>query len=201
MGLHDRDWYQKALSGREKQRKIDDTRSKFSVFSRKHLAAKTASPTKTGFIPMMIFWCAVMGLLYMLMTHYLKPKPLVVSASGDLIIPRARDGHFYASGEVNGKPVSFLVDTGASTVTVSEQFAREAGISGGVPTVFKTANGDMPGRIVSGVPVTVGPVGVSGVRVGVGFVGHEVGDALLGQSFLAKFEVLLEKDQMTLRKK
>lgn len=201
MGLQDRDWYQKALSEREKQRKIDDARAKFSMFSRKHLGAKTVSPTKTGFIPMMIFWCVVMGFLYMLMTHYLKPKPLVVSASGDVVIPRARDGHFYALGDVNGKPVNFLVDTGASMVTVSEQFARDAGMSGGVPTVFNTANGDMPGRIVSDIPVTLGPVGVSGVRVGVGFVGHEVGDALLGQSFLAKFEVLLEKDRMTLRKR
>jgi len=94
-----------------------------------------------------------------------------------------------------------MVDTGASQVTVSEQFAREAGLSGGVATVFKTANGDMPGRIVTNVPVTLGPLEVSGVRVAVGFIGHEVGDALLGQSFLAKFEVLLHKDQMTLGKR
>lgn len=84
---------------------------------------------------------------------------------------------------------------------MSEEFARQAGLSGGVATVFKTANGDMPGRIVTDVPVTLGPIGVSGVRVAVGFVGHEVGDALLGQSFLSKFEVLLQKDQMTLRKR
>ena len=142
-----------------------------------------------------------MSLLYVAMAHYLKPKPLLVSASGDLVIFRARDGHFYADGAVNGKPASFLVDTGASMVTVSEQFAREAGMSAGVSTVFKTANGDMPGRIVADVPVTLGPLDVSGVRVAVGLVGHDVGDALLGQSFLAKFEIILQKDQMTLRKR
>lgn len=156
---------------------------------------------KWGPFGIVVFWIIVMGLLYVAMTHYLKPKPLVVSASGDLIISRARDGHFYAAGAVNGKPVSFLVDTGASLVTVSEQFAREAGLSRGVPTVFRTANGDMPGRIVADVPVTLGPLDVSGVRVAVGFVGHEVGDALLGQSFLAKFEIVVQKDQMTLRKR
>lgn len=148
-----------------------------------------------------IFWMVIMGSLYAVMTQYLKPKPVTVSASGDLIIPRARDGHFYASGSVNGKPVNFLVDTGASLVTVSEQFARTAGISTGVPTVFKTANGDLPGRIVSDVPVTIGPVNVSGVRVGVGLVGQETGDALLGQSFLSKFEIVLLKEQMILRKR
>ncbi len=39
------------------------------------------------------------------------------------------------------------------------------------------------------------------VKVAVGFIGHEADDALLGQSFLAKFEVLLESDRMTLRKR
>ena len=148
-----------------------------------------------------MFWIVVMGLLYVAMTHYLKPKPVTVSASGELVIPRARDGHFYAAGSVNGKPVTFLVDTGASLVTVSEQFARVARISAGVPTVFKTANGDLSGRIVSDVPITIGPLSVSGVRIGVGLVGHEVSDALLGQSFLSKFEIVLSKEQMTLRKK
>lgn len=156
---------------------------------------------KWGPLGIVLFWLAVMSLLYIGMNHYLKPKPLIVSASGDLIIPRARDGHFYAAGTVNGKPANFLVDTGASLVTVSEKFAREAGMASGEATVFQTANGSMHGRIVSDVPVAMGPIAVSGVKVGVGFVGHDVDDALLGQSFLSKFEIVLQKDQMTLRKK
>lgn len=39
----------------------------------------------------------------------------------------------------------------------------------------------------------------SGVRVGVGLVGGNVDEALLGQSFLSRFEVLLSPEQMTLR--
>ena len=57
-----------------------------------------------------------------------------------------KDGHFYASGSINGRPVNFLVDTRATLVTVSETFAREAGLSSGIPTVFRTANGDLQGR-------------------------------------------------------
>ncbi len=89
----------------------------------------------------MAFWLVIMGLLYVAMNHYLKPKPVIVSAAGDLVIRRARDGHFYAAGSINGRPVNFLVDTGATLVTVSEKFAREAGLSSGIPTVFRTANG------------------------------------------------------------
>jgi hypothetical protein len=37
MSLDDRDWYREAQREREKQRKIDETRNKFSMFSRRHL--------------------------------------------------------------------------------------------------------------------------------------------------------------------
>jgi aspartyl protease family protein len=164
-------------------------------------AARASGSPHWGALGILVFWLLVMGALYAAMNHYLKPKPLIVSASGDLVIPRARDGHFYADGMVNGQPVSFLVDTGASLVVVSEQFARAAGLGAGVPTVFKTANGDLQGQIVSDIPISIGPVSVSGVRIGVGLVGHEMSDALLGQSFLSKFEIFLMKEQMILRKK
>ena len=58
-----------------------------------------------------------------------------------------------------------MIDTGASFVTVSESFAREAGILNGELAVFQTANGQMQGRIVSAIPVTMGPIGVSSAKV------------------------------------
>ena len=195
MGVEDRDWWREA----QKERARKESGIGVSRPGKSKSSSRLSKGLKWGPFGIVVFWMVIMGLLYVAMNHYLKPKPLVVTASGDLVIPRARDGHFYAAGAVNGKLVNFMVDTGASQVTVSEQFAREAGLSGGVATVFKTANGDMHGRIVTDVPVTLGPLEVSGVRVAVGFIGHEVGDALLGQSFLSKFEVLLQKDQMTLR--
>src|SRR5450830_1584763 len=197
MGQEDRDWWREA----QKERARKENRS--NIRSPEKMRAPAALPTslKWGPLAIMVFWIAVMGLLYAVMTQYLKPKPVLVSASGSLVIPRARDGHFYASGTVNGKPVNFLVDTGASLVTVSEQFARSAGFSAGVPTTFQTANGALPGRIVSDIPITLGPMNVSGMKVGVGLAGAEVGDALLGQSFLSKFEIVLSRDPMTLRQR
>src|SRR5665647_197602 len=197
MGVEDRDWWREA----QKERARKENGIGVSRPGKSKSSSGLSKGLRWGPLGIVMFWIVIMGLLYVAMNHYLKPRPLVVSASGDLVIPSARDGHFYAAGAVNGKPVLFLVDTGASLVTVSEQFAREAGLSRGVPTVFNTANGDLPGRIVTDVPVTLGPLNVSGVRVAVGLVGHEVGDALLGQSFLAKFEIVLQKDHMTLRKK
>lgn len=183
MSMQDRDWYRDAQKERAKG-EVSSSRRK-----------------KSQSVLIFVFWLGVIGLLYTGMTLYLKPKSVVISANGDLVIPRARDGHFYAAGLVNGKPVNFMVDTGASLVTVSEKFAKSAGLAGGTPTNFKTANGDLPGRIVAGVPVALGPVSVSSVRVGVGLVGANTGDALLGQSFLSRFEVLMSGEQMVLRPK
>jgi len=154
---------------------------------------------KWGLLATVVFWAVVMGVVYALMAHYLKPKPVTITASGDLEIPKSRDGHFYAAGTVNGQAVVFMVDTGASLVTVSEPFARSAGVATGLPTVFHTANGDLQGRTVADVPVTLGPIKVSGVRLGVGLVGGDVNDALLGQSFLSKFDVVVSKDKLVLR--
>ena len=199
MGMQDRDWYNDQQREREKQRQLDATRAKSAGFSAQHLNAKATSPLKSGFVPMLVFWCVVMGLLYLLMTHYLKPTQTQVLANGDLVIERARDGHFYAMGTVNGRAAKFMVDTGASVVSVSEEFARQAGIVGGTPTTFHTANGPRAGRLVQGVTVGVGPVSVSNVRVGVGLVGGDDSDALLGQSFLSQFDIRINNKQMVLR--
>jgi len=156
-------------------------------------------PRQLGLIPLLLFWFAVMGLLYGLMTHYLKPKQSQVLANGDLIIPRAADGHFYTPGSINGFAVMFLVDTGASLVSVSEPFAQAAAMEGGVPTTFQTANGARPGRVVDGVEVAVGPMRVTNVKVGVGLSLGDDAQALLGQSFLSKFDITLRQNQMVLR--
>jgi aspartyl protease family protein len=199
MGMQDRDWYRDQQRERDKQRKIDETRAKFSVFSRQHLGGKVTSPSQTGLIPMMIFWCLVMGLLYLGMTHYLKPKQVKVLANGDVVIDRSQDGHFYTTGTINGREAKFMVDTGASLVSVSDAFAQKALIHGGVPTTFKTANGERPGRIVDGVGVSIGPVSLTNIKVGVGLSGSDENDALLGQSFLSQFDITMTKNQMVLR--
>jgi len=163
-------------------------------------ATLPASP-KWGPLGIVAFWLVMMGALYVLMNQYLKPKPVTVTASGALVIAKSRDGHFYADGSVGGSPVRFLVDTGASMVVVSAELAQRAGLKGGVPTVFKTANGGLAGRILRDVPVTVGPVKVSGIRVGVGLVGGKADEALLGQSFLNQFDLTVSGSKMTLQPK
>jgi aspartyl protease family protein len=147
----------------------------------------------------LLAWLALGGFLYGLYSLYLAPKPALVTAEGELVIPRHRDGHFYVQGLVNGRPILFMVDTGASMVTVSEAFARTAGLPRGYPTTFRTANGNVSGRFVRDVEVTVGDFTVASAAVGVGLVGMEAERGLLGQSFLSKFEMRVSGKQLVLR--
>lgn len=144
-------------------------------------------------------WLVVTGLGYLAAERYLAAPQPTVTANGDLRIARARNGHFYVPGTVNGQPVEFLVDTGASSVVVSEAFARRAGLEGGVAATFRTANGLLSGRIVRNVPVSAGPISLSGTTVGVGLVGGAE-HALLGQSFLSRLDVTISGGEMVIRK-
>ena len=186
MSLEDRDWFQEAQ--RKRQAAV---RSESSLRSRwmRSLAGLLA------------FWLALMAGLYFLMHHIRQPRQSEVTAEGALVIPRHPDGHFHIAGTINGEPVMFLVDTGASLIAVTDGLARRANLSEGERATFQTANGPREGRITRADSVMLrGGLGVSHLRVGTGFSGMgDDEDALLGQNFLRHFDVEIGRSQLVLR--
>lgn len=158
-----------------------------------------ASAMRWGTLSILAFWLVVMAGLYLVMEQVRQPRAAVQAADGTLVIPRGSDGHFRVAGSVNGQPVVFMVDTGASLVVVTDALAQRAGLEGGQATQFQTANGVRRGRVVKAQSVAVRSFAVSGLSVGVGYTGDSVEDALLGQNFLQHFEVQLLRDRMVLR--
>lgn len=156
--------------------------------------------TRFGHIYILLFWAVVMGVVWVAMERFMEPKRAVVTAQGELVIPHHRDGRFYVEGTVNGKPLRFMVDTGATGVVVTEAFAQGAGLPRGEPATFNTANGALAGRTVRGMAVTAGPFSVSPTSVGVGLVGGKSDVGLLGQSFVSKFQMSMTREQMVLRR-
>ena len=158
-----------------------------------------ASAMRWGTLGILAFWLVVMAGLYLVMEQVRQPRAAVQAADGTLVIPRGSDGHFRVAGSVNGQPVVFMVDTGASLVVVTDALAQRAGLEGGQVTQFQTANGVRRGRVVKAQSVAVRSFAVSGLSVGVGYTGENAEDALLGQNFLQHFEVQLLRDRMVLR--
>ena len=92
-------------------------------------------------------WLLIMGGLYWFFSgwHSAEINPntanVLTQQQGDLTLLRNRDGHYVASGTINGRPVRFLLDTGATWVVVSMGMAAELGLKRGAALTLQTANG------------------------------------------------------------
>jgi aspartyl protease family protein len=160
---------------------------------------------RLGALAIAAVWLALAGVLYLVFDRVEQKrqanfKPYALS-SGDLVIPRQRDGHFHVEGEVNRQPVTFLVDTGASHVSVSQALATQTGLPSGQDIMLSTANGQRPGQLVRGVPVRAGHLVLNDASVTVGLSGLRPDQALLGQAFLKHFDVEIRRDEMVIRQR
>jgi aspartyl protease family protein len=101
----------------------------------------------------------------------------------ELRIAMANDGHFYADGQINGRDVRFLVDSGATVTTIGPQTAREAGVQPtGERTMVDTANGIAQvdrGRVER---LTIGPIERRDFAV---FIAREDATSVIGMNFLS----------------
>jgi aspartyl protease family protein len=84
--------------------------------------------------------------------------PAVVSG-GALRVTKRDDGHFWVDGKVNGREARFLVDSGATTTSISADLAAAAGLERGLRgDVVSTANGTVFMPRVTASLVEVGPI-------------------------------------------
>lgn len=108
----------------------------------------------------------------------------VVEASGEVRIPMRRDGHFWVEARLNGVPVDFLVDTGATVTTVDRDIAAAAGLRmlEGARAEVQTANGAVRVGVGRG-DLRVGPIARDDLFVQV----SDTKDVnVLGMNFLSK---------------
>lgn len=119
---------------------------------------------------------------------------------GETRLTREANGHFYAAAQVNGQPIRLVVDTGASTVALTQEDARRAGINVD-PSRFEVIGTGASGP-VRGHPISIARIAVDGREVrdldGVVLEGLEV--SLLGQTYLSRLEeVRMAGEEMILR--
>lgn len=121
-------------------------------------------------------------------TAELFPSEPEVGQGGEVIVNRRYSGEFAIAAKVNGAPVTFLFDTGASVVVLTAADARRAGVNTrgldyAVPV--NTANGDAVAAEARLDSVSIGPIVMRNVRALVARPGA-LDESLLGMSFLER---------------
>ncbi len=119
------------------------------------------------------------------------PRQSVMQDGAEVVVPMAPDGHYYLTLDLNGVPVRFVVDTGASEIVLSAADAARIGIDP-ASMVFSgrayTANGMVQTAPVRIERMALGAVVDEGVRAVVNQ--GELDESLLGMSYLRRFDRL-----------
>lgn len=131
------------------------------------------------------------------------PEPTNRAALNDLVaIPRDRHGHFRVTAEINGEPLTLLVDTGASHVVLSRKDAERLRLRparGDFTEAVETANGIVHVAPLELDSIVIGDLEVENVAAVVhgGRDGSSLSQSLLGMSFLNRIgSVRMEQDQL-----
>ena len=127
---------------------------------------------------------------------------LVNNMTVAIALPRAPDGHYYVTAEMNGTEIDFLVDTGASDIVLSRKDAARIGFDLDELAFLgsaRTANGVVPIAYSRLKTIRLGPYLDQGISVSIN--GGEMDKSLLGMSYLGRFgRIEIAQDQLILRR-
>lgn len=153
-----------------------------------------------------VAWLTVMGLLTLFFSNMQNQRenpnamPASTSAAGvnEVILRRNHQHHYIATGSINGKSVTFLVDTGATHVSVPKHIADDLGLHEGARELANTANGVVETRATSIDELVLGSVRLRDIRASIN-PGMRQDAVLLGMSALKEVEFIHRDGQLTLR--
>ena len=130
----------------------------------------------------------------------ISPQQSVIQDTGQIVLPRAFDGHFYATLRMNGQPIDFIVETGASNIVLTKEDAARIGVEMNALRFYgraMSANGEVrtaPARIAK-----VELLGVQDFGVEVWVNEGEMPRSLLGNDYLQRFEKIeISRNQLVL---
>ena len=123
------------------------------------------------------------------------------AGGNEIVLTAGSGGHFTTAGQINGKAVSFMVDTGATAIALGQADADRIGLDyKNAPRGFAgTANGRVPVNVIMLSSVRVGDVEIANVEALV--MPTAMQHILLGNSFLARFQMKRDNDVMRLTKR
>lgn len=132
----------------------------------------------------------------------LLPNRARINADGSISIRASANGHFHVEAKVNGVPVNFMIDTGASDVVLSKSDAERIGIDTDAlnySRTYNTANGVTGGAIIKLNRLQIGEFTLDDFPVSVNK--GEMDGSLLGMSALRELGGFrIDGDEMVIGK-
>ncbi|AFI85069.1 retropepsin-like aspartic protease family protein [Methylophaga nitratireducenticrescens] len=152
----------------------------------------------------LIFWLLLMGSLTLFFNGFIEQKNnpnrhLVETGAGatDVVLLRNQAGHYVAPGFINGYEVTFLLDTGATNISVPATIASKAGLKQGRQAMVTTANGVVPVYATELDTVQLGGITLQHIQAHIN--PHMSDDiVLLGMSFMKHLEMTQRDGTLTL---
>ena len=152
-------------------------------------------------------WLLVLGLLTFFFSDYLSQQQnpnqelsLIQGEDGmrEVRLQRNRAGHYIASGSINGEPVTFILDTGATHISIPGQVARRLDLEAGMAIPVDTANGQIEVYLTRLDSVNLGGIELHDIRANINpYMDMEA--ILLGMSYLKHLHFSQEGDQLIIR--
>lgn len=145
----------------------------------------------------------LLGMLWLYFSHVLETRNhpnrnLAVAPGETLVLKRGTHGHYVFPGQINGRPVRFLLDTGATLVAVPAHRAEELGLAPGARQHSVTANGIVATRATRIDTLAFGPFVLRNVPASLN-PGMADDRILLGMSVLKHLEFTQKGDTLLLR--
>ncbi len=145
----------------------------------------------------------VLGLFYLYFENSLQARThpnraLQIAPGSELVLKRSHDGHYVFPGTINGEPVTFLLDTGATLVSVPAHLGDELDLKPGARQQAITANGTVTTRATRIDALAFGPFEIRAVPASLN-PGMRDSQVLLGMSVLKHLEFTQRGDTLILR--
>ena len=154
---------------------------------------------------MMAMWVLMLALATYTINRWLQHRAnpnhqVVTSIDGgkrSITLQRGRGGHYLLTGFINGAEALFLVDTGATNISVPVEIAQRAGLTKGAPITISTANGYSTAYRTSIDSLMMGELEFRNARA---HINPGLSDAvLLGMNVLQHYELVQSGDTLIIR--
>lgn len=152
-------------------------------------------------------WIMFLGILTLAFKKYLDHQnnpnqDIAIHYNSDQIaevtLLQNRQGHYIANGNINDQAVTFLLDTGATHISIPEHIAQRLRLRKGFPSQSRTANGTITVYDTRLKSVSIGAIKLYNIRASIN-PHMEDDEILLGMSFMKHLELIQRDRQLTLK--